>query len=284
MIIARNWDWEALFKPFASRNVKHFTRPLAWQYTAAEEPGTCAGARYKDWGDASQYWLGEEGRREGASIEFLQEVPDTSIMRPAMLPLLDCVSGKLQEDMDKLSQGAFFGLAEKQQLKTFIETKGDLAALVTVTGPLDADMMPGRPGYFSCPGRMGQDWKCPVQLIDQLPDDMWGLPASRATAVASHLHLTEEESALLCRSVISSARPTASHPRNFPGGRAMSTTEARQYGSIGSRSKVADFFLSASADELTETALDIFVVQDLKDFLMQEVGIPLNMLPPNSLS
>ena len=52
----------------------------------------------------------------------------------------------------------------------------------------------------------------------------------------------------------------------------MSTAEARQYGSIGSRSKVADYFLSASADELTETALDIFVVQDLKDFLQQEVG------------
>jgi hypothetical protein len=29
VIIARNWDWEALVKPFASRNVKHFTRPLA---------------------------------------------------------------------------------------------------------------------------------------------------------------------------------------------------------------------------------------------------------------
>ncbi len=103
-----------------------------------------------------------KGRREGASIEFLQEVPDTpdtSIMRPAMLPLLDCVSGKLQEDMNKLSQGAFFGLAEKQQLTTLMETKGDLAALGTVTGPLGADMMPGRPGYFSCPGRMGQDWK-----------------------------------------------------------------------------------------------------------------------------
>ena len=64
----------------------------------------------------------------------------------------------------------------------------------------------------------------------------------------------------------------------------MSTTEARQYGSIGSRSKVADFFLTASADELTETALDIFVVQDLKDFLQQEVGMPPNMHPPYSLA
>ena len=175
MIIARNWDWEALFKPFASRNVKHFTRPLAWQYTAAE-------------GSWHVYWCAvhpkEEGRREGASIEFLQEVPEASIMRPAMLPLLDCVSGKLQEHMDKLTQGAFFGPAEKQQLTTFMETKEDMAALVTVTGPLDADMLPGRPGYFSCPGRMGQDWKCPVRLIDQLTDDMWCLPASRATAVA----------------------------------------------------------------------------------------------------
>ena len=63
----------------------------------------------------------------------------------------------------------------------------------------------------------------------------------------------------------------------------MSTTEARQYGSIGSRSKVADFFLSASADELTETALDIFVVQDLEDFLQQEACMPLNMHPPDSL-
>jgi hypothetical protein len=55
-----------------------------------------------------------------------------------MLPLLDCVSGKLQEHMDKLTQGAFFGPAEKQQLTTFMETKGHLAALVTVTGLLDA--------------------------------------------------------------------------------------------------------------------------------------------------
>jgi len=213
VIIARNWDWEALFKPLVSRNVKHFTRPLAWQYIAAEEAGKCAGARYKDWGDASQHWLGEEGRRDGAALEFLQEVPDASIMRPEMLPLLDCVSGRLQADMDKFGRGAFFGLPEKQQLKTFIETKGDLAALITVTGPMDADMLPGRPGYLSCLGRAGQDWKCPVRLIDQLPGDLWGLPIARATAVASHLHLTEEESKLLCRTIISTARPTASHPR-----------------------------------------------------------------------
>ena len=63
----------------------------------------------------------------------------------------------------------------------------------------------------------------------------------------------------------------------------MSATEARQYGSIGSRSKVVDFFLSASADELTATVLDIFVVQDLKDFLQHEVCMPLNMHPADSL-
>ena len=65
----------------------------------------------------------------------------------------------------------------------------------------------------------------------------------------------------------------------------MSTTDARQYGSIGSRSNAALFFFSFGfREELTKTALYIFVVQDLKDFLMQEVGIPLNMLRPNSLS
>jgi hypothetical protein len=46
---------------------------------------------------------------------------------------------------------------------------------------------------------------------------------------------------------------------------------------------VADFFLSASEDELAETALDIFVVQDLEDFLQQEACMPLNMHPPDSL-
>jgi hypothetical protein len=40
--------------------------------------------------------------------------------------------------MDKVNRGAFFGPAEKQQLATFMETKGHLAALVTVTGLLDA--------------------------------------------------------------------------------------------------------------------------------------------------
>jgi hypothetical protein len=40
---------------------------------------------------------------------------------------------------------------------------------------------------------------------------------------------------------------------------------------------------SASEDELAETALDIFVVQDLEDFLQQEACMPLNMHPPDSL-
>jgi hypothetical protein len=62
VIIARSWGWYALFKHLASRNLKHLTRSLAWQYTAAEEPGTCAGAR---WGDASQHWLGEEADARG---------------------------------------------------------------------------------------------------------------------------------------------------------------------------------------------------------------------------
>ena len=74
------------------------------------------------------------------------------------------------------------------------------------------------------------DPRCPQAR----PLRSWGLPASRTTAVASHLHLTEEESKMLSRTIISAARPTASHPRNFPGARAMSATETKKYGSIGS--------------------------------------------------
>ena len=174
--------------------------------------------------------------------------------------------------MEKLcrSTPCLFNAEEKEQLQRFIRGKGDLACLVSVTGGLDADMLPGRPGVISCV-RDGKAWTCPVRLIDELPIDMWGLPASRAAAVASHDHLTEEEAALLCRSIISSASATPAHPRNFPGGRTMRDGERRQYQSIGSHTKVADFLRDSPAAELTDDALDVFSVQDLKDFLASEV-------------
>ena len=272
LVIARNWDWESLFNRVASRNVKHFTRPLAWQYSAAEEAGGCAGARYKDWGDASQHWLGEEGKKEGASLEFLAEVPLAAEFRPLMLPLVGKVTGKLQADMAGLCRSPFLNTQEKAQVNQFIESKGDLGWLVAVTGAMDDDMLPGRPGLVSCV-RDGKAWSCPVRLIHELPVDMWGLPASRVAAVASHKHLTEQESALLCRSAISSAHPTPSHPRNFPGGRAMNKTEHQQYSAIGSRTKVANCFLCGAVEDLVDTVLNQFTVQDLKDFLLAEVHL-----------
>ena len=45
LVVARNWDWEALFEPYMSSNARYFTRPLAWQYKTSAEPGECAGVR-----------------------------------------------------------------------------------------------------------------------------------------------------------------------------------------------------------------------------------------------
>ena len=267
LVVARNWNWDALFEPILSKHARYFTRPLAWQYKTSAEPGQCAGARYRDWGDASQHWLGEEGKADGDSLQFLTELPDPATFMPVMLPLREMVSDKLKEDVKSILESGFCSVQEAEQCRLLLSSGGDLSRLVRVTGQLFAGGLPGKPGLVECTDKFGKRWSAEVRLIDALPSDLWSVPASRLRAVASHEHLTAAEEKLLSHTAISTQQPTVSHPRFHPN-RALTETEAEVYRRVGSRTPVQDYVESSESKvTLEELSSARFTMPDLKAYL-----------------
>ena len=157
LVMAKNWDWESLFKPYLSSNAKYYTRPLAWQYIAPEDDEKTASARYKDWGDASQYWLGEEGKRDAEPLHFLTALPEAKSFRPRLLPLQSIATEQLCADVRAITSTGVTGSEEKSQMEKILSSGGDLAQLVTVTGGLDEGGLPGKPGYARCKDKFGKE-------------------------------------------------------------------------------------------------------------------------------
>lgn len=82
LLLASAYDWRTYFQGSANPNFKYYQRPLAWQYSVAED-GTFGlpAVRVKTMGDGQQEWHGEEDKPGGAPLLPYLGPPGTLSMK-----------------------------------------------------------------------------------------------------------------------------------------------------------------------------------------------------------
>eukprot|EP00808_Paulinella_micropora_P007370 g41352.t1 len=96
----------------------------------------------------------------------------------------------------------------------------------------------GLPGYPASIGpvedKRGHAWVAKnIRVLDEIRPDLWSVPRARFQARKDRDQLTPAESARLPKHLIYSSKPTPKHPKTYPGSRAMTSEEEKEWASIG---------------------------------------------------
>ena len=202
----------------------------------------------------------------GSPLRVLTDLPDAKDFRPDPLPLINVCNEKLVNDLRGL-----FPLCssdEVQQFSDFLTVEGDLSKLVTRCGEDWEDGIPGRPAYLECKDKFGKVWHADFRFIEELPEDLWSLPEARAKAVFNHTHLSEQESKLVPRTIISGEGKAPPQSLRWRGARSMTHQQLFLRDKADSETVVQEFLdiFDVSASD----ALTVFRVAQLRKFLQDK--------------
>jgi len=165
---------------------------------------------YKVWGHAEQDWRGEREQVEGAPLRVYNGPP--RLRRPAKLPPVEWVTPDIVTNVQELA--AKYCSKEEQEWFGFIlRDKRLLNPRYLHWAGLEGEgNLPGRPGHFACRDLAGKVWEVKVRVLDQLPDDLWGVPADRSQRIADEYKLSEAERLRMPRVSFSNTGSAPAHP------------------------------------------------------------------------
>eukprot|EP00808_Paulinella_micropora_P007551 g4888.t1 len=254
LLLTQNYDWEEYFAPCWNSNVKYSNKPLSWKYEASSEEGGMPTAEYKQQGDADPVWQGEGGEPGGPQLAVYLREP--TLDRPKPLPLVNWVTEKKKEDLEYIFSRDHMSQEEITLMRKYMLTY-EFTGIVD-DGKYGDDGLPGKPAHIGpiidrrCYAWTARD----IRVLDDLPPDLWAVPPARLAAREDRDRLTLAEQAKLPYSKIYSHKPTPTHPKKYPGARAMTEDEQKEWQAIGVEKdpvqEIKAAFAQAKEQSLTE--------------------------------
>eukprot|EP00808_Paulinella_micropora_P025270 g13433.t1 len=122
MLVNSDYDWRGYFEQCRNKHLKHYKRPLAYQYEAGDVASKyLPGVRYKVWGHAEQKWRGENDSIEGKDLRPYVQPPNPA-HRPEKLPPVPWVTEEISKNVRKVAQkeariSAEYLLSEEERLR-----------------------------------------------------------------------------------------------------------------------------------------------------------------------
>eukprot|EP00808_Paulinella_micropora_P032057 g16021.t1 len=271
LLLTKNYNWEGYFEPCWNTNIKYSNKPLSWKYEASAEEGGMPTAEYKQQGDADPVWQGEGGVPGAPQLKIYLREP--TLDRPEPLPLENWVTQKKKEDLEYIFSRDHMSQEEVALMKEYMLTFGFTG--IHQDGKYGDDGLPGTPAHIGpISDKRGHRWTAEnIRILDELPEDLWAVPSARFAARQDRDRLTPAEQARLPYHHIFSIKQTPTHPKKYPGARAMTEKEEKQWHSIGVEkdpvTEIEVAFAKAKEQELTEEKfgrISGFTVPNLKAY------------------
>jgi len=192
---------------------------------------TSTTAEYKQQGDADPVWSGEGGEPDGPPIELYIREP--TLARPNPIPPLNWVTEKQKEYLESIFRTGHMSEQEVELMREYMSTFEFTD--IKRDGVYGQDGLPGYPAHIRPVADVrGHAWLAKnIRILDELPPDLWSVPRARFAAREDRDQLTPAESARLPKHRIYSSKPTPRHPKKYPGARAMTAAEEKEWASIG---------------------------------------------------
>eukprot|EP00808_Paulinella_micropora_P026125 g13567.t1 len=189
MLVNSDYDWRGYFEQCRNKHLKHYKRPLAYQYEAGDVASKyLPGVRYKVWGHAEQKWRGENDSVEGKDLRPYVQPPNPA-HRPEKLPPVPWVTERLRKVAQKYCS------AQEREWFEDILKDGHLLneKWIVWDGEEGAGGLAGRPAHFTCTDAADKQWQVNVRVLDVLPADLWAVPSDREARISAEYLLSEEE-------------------------------------------------------------------------------------------
>eukprot|EP00808_Paulinella_micropora_P012308 g39934.t1 len=193
MLVNSDYDWRGYFEQCRNKHLKHYKRPLAYQYEAGDVASKyLPGVRYKVWGHAEQKWRGENDSVEGKDLRPYVQPPNPA-HRPEKLPPVPWVTEEISKNVRKVAQ-KYCSAQEREWFEDILKD-GHLLneKWIVWDGEEGAGGLAGRPAHFTCTDAAGKQWQVNVRVLDVLPADLWAVPSDREACISAEYLLSEEE-------------------------------------------------------------------------------------------
>eukprot|EP00808_Paulinella_micropora_P004777 g45043.t1 len=193
LLVNSDYDWRGYFEQCRNKHLKHYKRPLAYQYEAGDVASKyLPGVRYKVWGHAEQKWRGENDSVEGKDLRPYVQPPNPA-HRPEKPTPVPWVTEDISKNVRKVAQKSCS--AQEREWFENILKDGHLLneKWIVWDGEEGAGGLAGRPAHFTCTDAAGKQWQVNVRVLDVLPADLWVVPSDREARISAEYLLSEEE-------------------------------------------------------------------------------------------
>ena len=140
---------------------------------------------------------------------------------------MEWVTDDIKKDINEIIRKNYCSEEEAQWLRDIMNNLSFTD--IQVDGVYGEGGLPGYPAHCECKDRNGKVWRADFRVLEELPDDLWGVPEARASHREDRTIITPEEEAMLPFHRISSEQPTVAHPRTYPGARVLSEEEKKAW-------------------------------------------------------